>query len=305
MCTDELGDLTVLIASQFDEARSAAADILETRVTLTENILSVRWALAPGASSVVASGANQVLRVSFEPVDGSYPWVEVSASRSSDFVGSQVSTTTQESGLTWVDDAADVEVVVEGDDVVLSLPVGYLLGMGGSSWHWYSESVGAGAQDACGSTDAGAGSRYVFFEGVELPPFEPVALSSVKMCDRVPTVEDLEAVMGIELEGPSGRYDSECSFHGVEDPTDYVLFSSFQKGLYCDPKLQFVEPDRIGDLDGVPFQMTGGISGETVLCLDDQDLQVGVSVEPINDDDGPLSLELARLWVPVLAASTG
>jgi hypothetical protein len=312
VCGDPAGDVSPLGNFATDEVVENAADIVETRVGVDGDALVVVWTFAPGAAANLEQGGNLTMEVRLVTVDGSLPSLDVSVGRS---VGLDPSVSlyriTEQSGPVTEYDPEGAVLDVFDESVQLRLPLSLVADFAGLDWQWFAESTMGRAdpvsgdqligQDACGSTDAGAGSEFVYFPGVAIAAAEGVdsgdadaTSTPVPVCERVPPVEEIEAVIEVELGPSGGRYDTECSFNGVVDPTDFVLFASSETSAGCPSDAE------VGELGSVPYVVFGGISGLVQMCLADETLRVDTSIGSIDDDDGPLAIELGRLWLESL-----
>jgi hypothetical protein len=274
--------------------------------------LVVVWTFAPGAAANLEQGGNHTIEVGLVTVDGSLPSLEVSVGRNVESDPSiSLYRITQQSGPVTEDDPEGAVLEVFDESVQLRLPIALVEDFAGLDWQWFAESTMGRAdpvsgdqligQDACGSTDAGAGSEFVYFPGVAVSVVEgedsgdgEAASTPVPVCERVPPVDEIEAVVEVELGPSGGRYDTECSFNGVVDPTDFVLFASSATSAGCPPDAE------VGELGSVPYVVFGGISGRVEMCLADETLRVDTSIGSIDDDDGPLAIEVGRLWLESL-----
>lgn len=300
-CVDETGDAGAMkIGESLDDAVASMIDLAAVRLNVDGDALAVEWTLTPGGAAEVERGGNQKLDIDMERADGGYPLIALGVIRSGGVAPSaNLATTTQAKGVVRENDLKDVLVAVDGDAVRVDIPLVRLGALGEQDWRWSAEVTASRAgqigQDACGSAEQGVGSRIVFFEGPQLPPSDATPKpTAARACDRIPPIEEIEAVVGVEMVGPSGRYDTECGYVGAADPTDNVLFSVFPQGEICSGR------DVPGELGDIPYRLSGGVVGVVELCLPDEDLQVSASIGSIDDDDGPLALMLARAWVGVL-----
>jgi len=303
VCDDGRGDVEPLLASQLDDAVALAADLIETRMSVDDDALLVEWTFAEGAADELEEGGNLRMEAQLEPAAGGNPVVTLEVARSAGgppVVG--LSAITEEGGPTTTEDVDALTVEERGDSLAVRVPVEMLYAVGNKAWQWSSTTALGRAdpvsgeqhmgQDACGSTDAGAGSEIIHFPGPDLPSaVPPKEEATAPMCDRIPPVGELEGVLGIELGEPTRRYATECVHHGVVDPTDYVSFSTFDAGEVC------TGSETTGELGDVPYAVSGGVSGSVRLCLPGEDLQVTTSIGSIDDDDGPLALAVAEVWV--------
>lgn len=311
-CVDAAGDVSPLGNFTTDEVVENAADIVETRVGVDGDTLVVVWTLAPGAAANLEQGGNQSMEVGFVPVNGALPSLEVSVGRTVGFDPFvSLYRITEQSGPVSEDDPEGAVLETFDESVQLSLPLSLVNDFAGLEWQWFAESTMGRAdpvsgdqmigQDACGSTDAGAGSEFVYFPGVPISvvegedPGDADATSTpVPVCERVPPVDEIEAVVEVELGPSGGRYDTECSFNGVVDPTDFVLFASSETSAGCP------QDAAVGELGSVPYSASGGISGLVEMCLADETLRVDTSIGSIDDDDGPLAVDIGRVWLESL-----
>ena len=311
-CVDTVGDVSPLGNFATDEVVESVADIAETRVGIDGDALVVVWTFDAGAAANFEQGGNHSMMVGFVPVSGGLPSLEVSVGRNIAF-DSLVSLyrITEQAGPLAEEDPEGAVLETFDESVQLSIPLSLVKDFTGLDWQWFAESTMGRAdpvsgdqmmgQDACGSTNAGAGSTYVFFPGVAIAPVEGEETdtaegngSPVPVCERVPPVEEIEDIVEVELGTQGGRYDTECSFHGVSDPTDYVLFAISPTNAGCALEAE------VGVLGAVPYLASGGISGVIDMCLADETLRVTTSIGSIDDDDGPLAIDIGRVWLESL-----
>jgi hypothetical protein len=312
VCVDDPGDVSPLGNFATDEVVENAADIVETRVGVDGEALVVVWTFAPGAAADLELGGNHSMMVGLVGVDGSLPSLEVSVGRTAGFDPLvSLYRIPEQSGPVTEDDPEGADFEIVDESARLSIPLSLVADFAGLDWQWFAESTMGRAdpvsgeqmmgQDACGSTEAGAGSAFVYFPGVSITAVngaDPGATDGISeftpVCERVPPVEEVEAIVEVELGPAGGRYDTECSFNGVVDPTDYVLFSSSGTSAGCPSDAE------VGELGAVPYSASGGISGIVDMCLADETLRVTTSIGSIDDDDGPLAIDIGRLWLESL-----
>lgn len=164
VCEDPAGDATAL-GRTTTPAVAAAADLEAVTLEAQSGALSVRFELAGAAETT--TGTRQ-LNVNISPVEATYPAAEISVMQSAGDPGRLHLTVWPRHGDIVDGDSSEAALSVEGDAVVVAVPIRVLSPAVDTSWQWEATTTasaeGVLAQDACGSTDAGAGSRIVYFE---------------------------------------------------------------------------------------------------------------------------------------------
>ncbi len=154
-CPDDLGDVSALGRSRLDDVVVLTADMVGTTVTVSGEDVEVRWDMAPGAAAARASGGNHQHELLLERADGGKPYVTLSVGFAGPDRSAVVSTNTEEAGLVWENDPDGVVVEVDGDSVLLSVPVALLADIGADEWRWYAESSAGKADAATGEQAMG------------------------------------------------------------------------------------------------------------------------------------------------------
>lgn len=303
LCADDPGDVSALGNFQLDDVVVLTADMVSVTVSVSGDNLAVRWDMAPGAAAARAIGGNHQHEVNLERADGGMPYVGLSVGFAGPDGSANLSTNTEDVGLVSTNDPDGAVVEVDGDSILLLVPVALLADIGAEDWRWSAESSAGRAdpvsgeqamsQDTCGSRDAGAGSLYVFYPGPTLPDIAAAEIvPPTPACEGVPPKADIEALAGFPLDDSFALdFLGACVFSGTSDMTEGVEFSRGPAST-CGQDFEF---DTTGELDGYSYGLVDGPNGLIELCAPDESLLIRVTTA--EGDNGPIALELMRRWL--------